>query len=97
MYEGAEMERMLKLAQWEFSAQKIAQCDREVSQYFPAASDMHHQSSVGSVPLARFLWGFQSNPHAHEPPRDCYSNTQHGVRNSYWMAFTGAPAPKSEL
>ena len=32
---------------------------------------------------------FERNPHAHAPPRECYSGTQHGTRNAYWMAFTG--------
>ena len=44
---------------------------------------------MGGVPPATALWDFEPNPHAHEPPRECYSSTTHGVRNAYWMAFTG--------
>ena len=51
------------------------------------------RAGMGVIPETAVLWDFEPNPHADEPPRECYSSTAHGVRNAYWMAFTGA-APK---
>ena len=42
------------------------------------------------MPPARPLWKFAQNPHAHAPPVSCHGDF-HGVRNAYWMAFTGLP------
>ena len=47
--------------------------------------------SIGDIPEARILWPFDANPHAHAAPKECYSLQEHGTRNAYWMAFTGAP------
>ena len=89
--EGAKMERLLKWPEVEFSATALAQCDSQNKQLWP--DQLEPVGDVGNVPEPRILWGFQPNPHSHKPASDCYSGKEHGVRNAYWMAFTGAPAP----
>ena len=94
------MERLFRLAQFEFSNKKLAQCDREVARLWSRFSDDHNQAELSpAVPAAHFLWRFETNPNAHAAPTDCYAGKEHGTRNAYWMAFTGAPisAAKSEL
>jgi hypothetical protein len=56
------------------------------------ARAMHHRTAPCAW-QAHILWRFAPNPHAHAPPRNCYEAETHGVRNSFWMAFSGARAP----
>ena len=99
MFEGAEMERLFRWQEDEFTEEAFASCDAMVHQSFDGHAEGHTgaggkgvAAGVGKVPPALMLWEFEENPHAHEAPRDCYSGQTHGVRNSYWMAFTGSPS-----
>lgn len=45
------------------------------------------------LPAARTLWTFEPNPQAHRDPIDCLEKPyRHGVRNAFWVAFSGAAA-----
>ena len=96
-FEGHQLSRMLRWSDIEFGEGKMRQCDEVVKHiYGTDLTDAHAPSvpsvGVGAVPEARYLWEFEANPHAHLPPKDCYGGTQHGVRNSYWLALTGTRA-----
>ena len=94
-FEGHQLDRMLRWSDIEFGEGRMRQWDEVVKHiYGTDLTDAHAPSvpsvGVGAVPEARYLWEFEANPHAHSPPKDCYGGTQHGVRNSYWLALTGA-------
>lgn len=86
---------MLTWAELEFTPGAFAECDAILARSFSRHTDRHVTAGAGLVPEPRTLWEFEPNPHAHEPPRNCYSDDvmkgdAHGVRNAYWTAFVGA-------
>ena len=93
------MEHLFRWPELELVSGALERCDAKVRQLYGSHAEQHTSAGSGVVPPVRELWPFAPNPHAHLPPRECYSNTQHGVRNSYWMAFRGAVAEggKEEL
>ena len=97
--EGHSMERLLKWQDVEFSAASLRMCDEITARIYPSLGYKHREAvpAIGKVPEPQTLWSFEANPHAHAPPTECYSNTAHGVRNAYWMAFSGAVGLKEEL
>ena len=89
---------MLNWAELAFTESAFAECDSMLAKSFSRHVGSHATAGDGAVPEPRTLWDFEPNPHAHEPPRNCYSadimkGDAHGVRNAYWRAFTGAPVP----
>ena len=91
-FEGAEMVRLMRWSDMEFSENVLARCDavaRGAHGEALAAGLAEVKHASAPVPEFRELWEFSGNPHAHEAPRECYSLTTHGVRNAYWMAFVG--------
>jgi hypothetical protein len=101
-FEGASLTRLFKWPEIEFGPGTLAQSDAMVRYaHGDDLADGHDALGHGQVPQPRILVPFGPNPFAHAPPVDCYSGTTHGVRNAYWIAFTGAAAagsaPKTEL
>jgi hypothetical protein len=95
-FEGAEMVRLMRWSEMEFSDNALAHCDavaRGAHGDSMAAGLGDAKKSSSPVPEFRELWKFERNPHAHEAPRECYSLTTHGVRNAHWMAFSGDVSP----
>lgn len=97
-YEVHKVDRMLNWAELEFTDGAFAECDNILAKSFGRHVGHHAAAGAGTVPEPRTLWDFEPNPHAHKPPRNCYSDDimkgeVHGVRNAYWRAFTGEPAP----
>ena len=93
---------MLKWSELEFEAGALAECDTMLRQSFGSFYEQHAGAGEGAVPEPRTLWDFETNPHAHAPPVNCYAEDvmkgeAHGVRNSHWMAFTGEPLGDREL
>eukprot|EP01052_Picozoa_sp_SAG31_P031461 SAG31_NODE_3336_length_4391_cov_1.826887_2_plen_278_part_00 len=94
-YEGHKLERLLNWVEVELSAEGFASCDRLIRANFDEQLAHEHQAAGrGTIPDPRILWPFTANPHAHEAPRNCYSEKimrglEHGVRNAYWIAFIG--------
>lgn len=91
------MTRLLRWPEIEFTPSVLEQSDNVVKHAHGDKPDVDTSGpkviiKEGSVPEAHILWSFAPNPHAHEKPRECYSLTTHGVRNAYWMAFTGDTA-----
>ena len=110
--EGHKFERVLNWPEIEFNQQALATCDRLVAANFPFLANEHklatstlvaHQDAgLGAIPEPRILWPFATNPNAHEPPRNCYSDAvvqglEHGTRNAYWIAFTGSKKGDSKF
>jgi hypothetical protein len=98
-YEVHKVDRMLKWAELEFTPGAFAECDSILRKSFGSHADQHVSAAAAgaaAAPEPRTLWEFEPNPHAHLPPRNCYADgimkgEEHGVRNAYWTAFTGAP------
>lgn len=96
-----KVDRMLKWAELEFEAGALAECDAMLRQSFGRFYEQHTATDAGAVsaaavPEPQTLWDFENNPHAHAPPVNCYKDDvmtgkAHGVRNSFWTSFTGAP------
>ena len=92
-YEGREVLRLLGAPAEAFSSSALAECDSYIRKRYRGDADDHVMTPLGATPAARMLWAFEPNPHAHLPPQSCLPNEAgeyaHGVRNSYWMAFSG--------
>jgi len=95
-FEGAAITRLFNWPELEFTPQSLERCDETVKRAFGEASAQGHLTTamsieVKDIPEARLLWEFSPNPFAHANPKECYTLSEHGTRNAYWMAFTGAP------
>ena len=92
-FEGAEMVRLMRWSDLEFSDSVLAKSDAVArsahGDSMASGLEPNTMESSTAVPEFRELWRFTRNPHAHAAPRECYSLTTHGVRNAYWMAFIG--------
>jgi len=88
-FEGHKLQRLFKWPEIEFGRDALEQADQMVTKIYDKHASIHRTAGSGAVPQAITLWDFQPNPHAHEPPKNCYIGDQHGVRNSYWVGFKG--------
>ena len=96
-HEGTAMERLFQSSGAEFKEDVVTRCDDLAIQLYGGDdAAVQDTESLGAVPEPHTLWPVQPNPHASEPPKDCLGDEQHGVRNGYWMAFTGARSPGQE-
>ena len=90
-YEGAKLETLLKWADVELTPEKLARADVSVRSHPVHArfAEGHASAGDGGVPEIETLWSFEANPHAHDKPKNCYHQGQHGTRNGYWLSFSG--------
>lgn len=91
-YEGKLLSDLLDAPQVQLSADAVAACDADIAKKYRQDAALFLQPAIGPAPARiEWLWRFSPNPHAHLPPRSCVTVPyQHGVRNSFWVAFRGA-------
>ena len=105
-YEGHKLVRLMKWSEREFTLQTFEACDRHNNRNnnnnSALAINMHSSKiEPTAIPEIVTLWEFEPNPHAHAPPKNCYSDAimegrEHGVRNSFWIGFKGADEDEDE-